>query len=500
VKVNDRISDTRFEVFHEGRKYMKKRTIIIVVGIALVLAIAAFGIVSAQQRKTGEADGLQTHEVAYGDLSAVVDETGEVYADQSAMLYWETTGVVGEVQVSLNENVKEDQVLASLKEDSLPQNNFLAKQELISAERALEDLYDNAATTGANAQLAVANALEALDDAEYYWTLHQPGNRASTEELKAAKAKLQIAEKRLNKKRNQHKKAQKGIPRAQAQIALTEAINQYQHADWYVRWLQEGADEIEMAILDANVSVATAALEAAEKEYERVKDGPDPEEIELAEARIAAAQATLDQASITAPFSGVITSVDILPGDLVAPSTLAFRIDHLQNLLVDVSVSEVDINQIDVGQPVTLEFDAILGKEYQGEVVEVSPVGIQEQGLVSFKVTIQLIDADDEVRSGLTAAVQIVVRQVNDALLIPNRAVRWVRGEQVVYLAQDKANIVETNLEIVPVTLGASSDEFSELIEGDITEGDLVVLNPPSISIFEEMEPGDGPPRGFEGN
>jgi HlyD family secretion protein len=479
--------------------YMKKRTIIIVVGVALVLAISAYGIVSAQQRKAGDADGLLTHEVAFGDLSAVVDETGEVYADQSAMLYWETSGIVGEVQVSMGEKVKEDQVLASIKEDSLPQNIILAKQELISAERALEDLYDNAATVAANAQLAVANALEALDDAEYYWTLHQPGNRASPEELKSAKAKLKIAEKRLNKKRNQHDKAPKGIPRAQAQIALTEAINQFQYAEWYVNWLQVGADEIEMAILDANVSVAKANLEAAEREYDRVKDGPDPEDIILAEARIAAAQATLDQASITAPFSGAITSVDILPGDLVAPSTLAFRIDHLQNLLVDVSVSEVDINQIAVGQPVTLEFDAILGREYQGEVIEVSPVGVQQQGLVSFEVTIKLIDADEEVRPGLTAAVQIVVRQVKDALLIPNRAVRWVKGEQVIYLASDKDNITETNLEIIPVTLGASSDEFSELIEGDIKEGDLVILNPPSISIFDEMEPGDGPPRNFEG-
>jgi HlyD family secretion protein len=185
---------------------------------------------------------------------------------------------------------------------------------------------------------------------------------------------------------------------------------------------------------------------------------------------------------------------------LVAPSSQAFRIDHLQNLLVDVSVSEVDINQIAVGQPVTLEFDAILGKEYQGEVVEVSPVGVQQQGLVSFEVTIQLIDADEEVRPGLTAAVQIVVRQVEDALLIPNRAVRWVKGEQVVYKAAVVDNITEDNLEIIPVSLGASSDEFTELIEGDIKPGDVIILNPPSISIFEEAEPGQGPPRGFGGD
>jgi len=194
--------------------------------------------------------------------------------------------------------------------------------------------------------------------------------------------------------------------------------------------------------------------------------------------------------SITAPFGGVVTSVDVLPGDLVSPNTLAFRIDNLSILLVDVGVSEIDINQIGVGQPVTLSFDAVLGKEYQGSVVEVSPVGVKEQGLVSFGVTIELIDADEDVRPGLTAAVSIVVRQVEDALLIPNRAVRWVKGEQVVYLATDPNNVNAENLLMIPVTLGASSDEFSEVLGGDISAGDLVVINPPSSINFEEMGPG----------
>jgi len=119
-------------------------------------------------------------------------------------------------------------------------------------------------------------------------------------------------------------------------------------------------------------------------------------------------------------------------------------------------------------------------------------VGVLQQGLVSFEVTIELLDADEDVRPGLTAAVAIVVRQVEDALLIPNRAVRWVKGEQVVYLATDPDNVNTENLLMVPVTLGASSDEFSEVLDGDISAGDLVVINPPSSSIFEEMGPGSG--------
>jgi HlyD family secretion protein len=471
---------------------MKKRTIIIIIVSALVVAGLAYGIVSAQQKQQASNDDLQTFEISYGPLSAVVDETGEVYADQTAILFWETKGIVGEINVKLGQEVVAGQILATLNETSLPQTIYLAQQDLINSERALENLYEGAAESAAIAQLAVANARDALDSAEYRWTLNQPGNRASDEELKSAKAKRTIAEKQETQKQKEYDNASGSIAKAKAQINLTAAINQRQYAVWYLNWLQDGGDEIEMAIFDANVAVGLANLEAAEREYNRVKDGPDPDDISMAEARIAAAQASLDMTSITAPFGGVITSVDVLPGDLVVPNTLAFRIDNLKNLLVDVGVSEIDINQIKVGQPVTLSFDAVLGKEYQGEVVEVSPVGVLQQGLVSFEVTIELLDADEDVRPGLTAAVAIVVRQVENALLVPNRAVRWVKGEQVVYLATDLNNVNVENLLMVPVTLGASSDEFSEVLGGDINAGDLVVINPPSSINFEEMGPGSG--------
>ncbi len=477
---------------------MKKRTIIIIIVVALVLAGSVYGIVSARQRSLVSTSDLQTYQIGYGDLSAVVDETGEVHADQSANLFWETTGVAEGVSVSLGDNVSEGQVLAELREGSLSQAYFLSQQELINATRALEDIYENAAATAAQAQSAVAQARDQLDTADYRWILNQPGNRYSPEELAAAKAKLVIAEKQLASKRDRYENAAGAVDKAQAQLLLTSAINQYQQASWYVNWLKDGADEIEMAILDANVAVALASLESAERQYDKVKDGPDPDDIKMAEARIAGAQASLDAAFITAPFDGVITAVKVLPGDLVAPNSLAFRIDNLNNLLVDVAVSEVDINLISIGQPAKLAFDAILGKEYQGEVVSVSPVGILQQGLVSFEVTIKVLDADEEVRPGLTAAVQIVVRQVEDALLIPNRAVRWVNGEQVVYVSKTGEAPTLKDLNRIPVTLGASSDEFTELLEGELGEGDFLVLNPPSISIFDEMEPGhSGPPGGF---
>jgi HlyD family secretion protein len=131
-----------------------------------------------------------------------------------------------------------------------------------------------------------------------------------------------------------------------------------------------------------------------------------------------------------------------------------------------------------------LTFDAILGKEYQGEVVEVSPVGDTIQGTVNFRVTVELLDPDDEVKPGMTAAVNILVDELTDVLLVPNRAVRVRDGNRVVYILQDGQAVP------VEVTLGATSDEVSEVIAGDLEAGDQVILNPPNeLNFF-------GPPGG----
>jgi HlyD family secretion protein len=169
---------------------------------------------------------------------------------------------------------------------------------------------------------------------------------------------------------------------------------------------------------------------------------------------------------------------------------VAFRIDDLSRLLVDLEVSEVDINQIEVGQDVTMSFDAILANEYHGKIVEVALVGNNVQGVVNFTVTVELLDPDTQVRPGMTSAVNIVISQIDEALLIPNRAVRVVDGERVVYILENG------QLESVSVTLGASSDLYSEVIDGELNAGDTIVLNPPSM-LFQQSGPmGGGPPGG----
>jgi HlyD family secretion protein len=142
-------------------------------------------------------------------------------------------------------------------------------------------------------------------------------------------------------------------------------------------------------------------------------------------------------------------------------------------LLVDVEISEIDINSIEIGQPVTMSFDAILGKSYNGVIVEVDQTGSIVQGAVNFTVTVELTDADEFVKPGMTAAVTILVKEVKDVLVVPNRAVRVVDGQRVVYILKDGVP------EAVKVRLGSSSDTDSEVVGSELKAGDLIILNPP---------------------
>ena len=228
-------------------------------------------------------------------------------------------------------------------------------------------------------------------------------------------------------------------------------------------------------------------LDDAQREYDRLNNGNTPE-LAAAQARVDAAQATLNLARVIAPFAGTVTEAYPLPGDQIAAGATAFRVDNLSSLLVDVEVSEVDINNVSVGQTATLSFDAILGNDYHGQVVEVAQTGTSVQGVVNFKVTVELADADAQVKPGMTAAVNIVVNEMQDVVLVPNRAVRLVDGERVVYLLVDGEPV------LTEIRLGPSSDTVSVVAGGDVKEGDTVVLNPPV-----EFGPGGGPGGGFGG-
>jgi len=467
------------------KKYGK---LIIVISLLMILTIAIFWMRNRGQTATQGA--YQTVVTKRGSLMATIGATGTVRSNQSANLAWQTSGTIGEIQVSLGENVLKGDILASLLPDSLPQNIILAQSDLVNAQRALENVI-NSTTAQAQAQLALANAQKAYDDAK--WTRQNlETGRNNADAAANAEAQYIIANKALENAQAAYDRlkslADDNPIKAQAYSTLYAAQQTVKTRLNAWNWYKNQANSQDIFEADAKLALAEAQLQDAQREWDRLKNGPDPADISSAQARVTASQATIKSASILAPFSGTITEVRPMSGDQVSPGSLAFRIDDLSHLLVDVQVSEVDINGIKVGQPVTLSFDAILDVIYNGKVVSVAQVGNTNQGAVTFSVTVELTEMDDRVKPGMTSAVTIIVNQLDNVLLVPNRAVRLVDTQRVVYIL---VNGVAKEIEI---TLGATSGIDSEVLSGDLKEGDLIILNP-SLNIH----PGSGNGGGMGG-
>lgn len=473
-------------------------------------------------------EDVETAQINTGPLREIVGATGTVSSNQSATLNWKTSGFVGDTYVQLGDVVQAGDVLAVLDPRSLSPGDILAQADLVNAQKALDELLESQ-VQAASAMQAVEAAQEALDEARNPELAQASALQAIAEGEKAveeaerklkiltapvsqtaieqARANLVLAEKKLNDNQKMIERIQKKLSkrddqykfwesrklykkilesldmeRIQLQIAYENSLQKFKNlqappnpndvsvAEGNLLEAQAKLFEAEMdweRIKDgtspADITLLEAQLADAQREWERVKDGPAAEDIAAAQARVAAAQAGLDNTKIIAPFDGTITDMISMPNDQVDPGIPAFRLDDLSHLWVDVGVSEIDINLVEVGQPVILTFDAILAKEYNGKVMEVSPVGTSNLGVVDFKVTVELTDADDDVRPGMTAAVEIVVSQIDEAMLVPNRA---VQGKRIVYVLGN-----DGNLELVEIALGASSDNFSQVLEGNLNPG-----------------------------
>jgi HlyD family secretion protein len=457
-------------------KFIKKyRTVLIIIGVA-VSALIVISIVKSAGQPAGSSQ-FQTVAAQRGTLSATVGATGTVRANQSAILNWQSTGTVEDVCVKVGDLVTADQELASLTSTSLPQNVILARADLVAAQRNLDDTL-RSETAKMQAQQVLVQAQKAVEDAQkkVYATKYP---RASQALIDNTEARIKLAQRQLAKTSDAYRHA-KRLPdsnpdKAEAEMNMTNAMIQLNQLKANLNYYTGKPDELDIAEANANLALAMSRLADAQRDFERLKNGPAADDIDAARARVEAAQATINMGIIIAPFAGTITQAGSKSGDLVAPGDTAFRLDDLSHLLVDVQVSEVDINNIKIGQSVKLTFDAILGKEYKGIVAEVGQAGNTVQGVVNFTATVELSDADTQVKPGMTAAVTILVKQLNDVLLVPNRAVRLLDGDRVVYIL--KNGIPQP----VKIQLGASSDTDSEVIDGTLKVGDLIVLNPPTV-------------------
>jgi membrane fusion protein (multidrug efflux system) len=244
------------------------------------------------------------------------------------------------------------------------------------------------------------------------------------------------------------------VPKGAALVRLDPAINQA---------------EVQQA--QANLTLARAKFERAnELQGKGFISGQAKDEAEnnlkVAEAALALANARLAKTEIKAPFSGVIGLRSVSIGDYVKEGADMVNLESIDALKVDFRVPEIYLRQVAVGQTLKVTLDALPGKTYEGKVFAINPL-VDAAGR-AMVIRAQVKNTDTALRPGMFARVRLITQATDDALVLPEQALVPQGDDQYVFRVVDgKANRVK-------VVTGQRRDGMVEIVEG-VAAGDLVV-------------------------
>lgn len=433
----------------------------------LIVTLAVAGLLVVRAGAQTDQPQERTATVERGPIELFVTGTGKVEPSAQANLFFQVRGTLGELNVRVGQRVRAGQVLASLDPASLDANLLGAEADLIAAQNVLQDLLDGATPQQlAQAERAVAQARDALHDAEYRWSVQQEGNRASSTTVRGAEARLVLAEEELKQAKANYDQFS-GRPsddpaRALALTRLAAAQADRDSALRNLNWYTGHPTEIQQAILDAEVAVAEANLAQAEQDLEQLRSGPDPDEVDQAQARVRAAQAVVDQVRLIAPIDGTIMSLSHAVGDSVSPGEVEIVVADLSELHIDTTIDELDIALIEPGQTVKITLDALPALLLEGQVASIDLSPQIGTGSTQYPVRVQLNSTDPDVRIGMTAALSVSVAREEEAVLVPNWALNFDPDTGEVYVVVRSGAAPERRV----VTLGLRNESFSQATSG----------------------------------
>jgi len=327
--------------------------------IVLVLCVVgALSISCGSESDSAAVTEEQVVTVQRGDLTVDITAVGNLAFSHQEEMKFDVEGTIGEILVEVGDQVEEDQVLAKLDDVSITSLEL----ELPQAEAAVAD-----------AKVALEAAEEALEDAEEPYS-----------DSEIAQAELDVVN---------------------AEITLDRAQESYERAyDKYVgnRTVEEWAQAYEQK--KAELTVAEFSLADAEEALAEMKAGADPLEVEQKQKQLAVAQASLkeaestldeaierlEEATMVAPFAGIIISVDAEEGDEVDSKQVIIEMVDPEKFEVEVLVGEMDISGVQVGTQAIIQVDAFSGISLPAEVTYISPTATIQQGVVNYTVEVEI--------------------------------------------------------------------------------------------------------------
>ena len=184
---------------------------------------------------------------------------------------------------------------------------------------------------------------------------------------------------------------------------------------------------------------------------------------------------------IRAPFAGIIASVPVIKGDNASSSTTLGTVITAERVAT-ISLNEIDIARVQLGQKVTLTFDAITNLVLAGKVAEIDSIGTVSSGVVNYNVKISFDTSDERIKPGMTVSADITTETKENVLIVPGSAVKTLNNESFVqifnpeiYLASGSQGIASGRTpEQKKVVVGASDDTNVEILSG-LQEGEQIV-------------------------
>ncbi len=347
---------------------MKKVTYYLIV-LTVIVASVLSACANQQTPAAGEIATSISADAGSISSEGVIAE-GHLTPARDTTLSFQGAGTIMEVKTKTGDKVKQGDELARL--GGVSDAAYAAAQlELVNAQQSLKDLQENADAARAQSLIDVDTAQEAYDKAvDYYDSLFKA---YKYDELVFRRIVTPFGVKRIPEIKTRKVKK---------------------------------ADEETIAEAKNDMDLKLAKLEGAQRAADRMKDGPDTDQLALLQARLKAAETGVAAFSLIAPFDGVVTEVNVAEGEQVSPQTWAVKLADTTSWEVETSdVTELEVVNVQEGQNVSFTADALPGVTMNGVVTEISQSSYTQNGDVIYTVKIQANEVDPRVRWGMTVEV-----------------------------------------------------------------------------------------------
>jgi len=268
--------------------------------------------------------------------------------------------------------------------------------------------------------------------------------------------------------------------------------------------LQQTIDTIDTTVADTpgKIKDAGLALKSAEEKLAEKKQALDDVEagvdqldirtqrnvVAQKEAALRDARQRLADATVRAPFGGVIAAINVKKGDSVSSGAVATLITEQK--IAEITLNEIDVAKVKIGQKATVTIDALSDLSITGEVADIDTVGTVSQGVVTYKVNIVFDTQEEKVKPGMSLAAAIITEAKLDTIMVPTAAIKSSASGYYVEMLDDPVPAAATGTNgsssssftsaTAPrqqaVEVGLSNDTTTEITSG-LTEGDKVIVS-----------------------